>query len=101
MISALFESFQQIMPFFFSPLILTMDADENRQIEAYHNLVRLLETIHLDNMKVLRALIYAKDDIQPLVDGFTKNRVCCQIPFHAFFWLETPSNARLLFMRTG
>lgn len=69
-----------------------MDADDNRQIEAYHNLVRLLETIHMDNMKVLRALIYAKDDIQPVVDGFSRTRVCCfQIPFYAFFRLEAPS----------
>ncbi|KAI9173833.1 hypothetical protein LWI28_007291 [Acer negundo] len=49
--------------------------DEKRQIEAYHNLVRLLETIHMDNMKVLRALIYAKDDRQPLVEGSNNTTV--------------------------
>jgi hypothetical protein len=31
--------------------------------------------IHIDNMKVLKALIYAKDDIQPLIDGSSKKRV--------------------------
>ncbi|KAH9776529.1 hypothetical protein KPL71_006735 [Citrus sinensis] len=94
-VSSILEHFKKLIA------ICYQQIDDNRQIEAYHNLVRLLETIHLDNMKVLRALLYPKDDIQPVVDGFTKNRVCCQIPFHAFFWLETPSNARLLFMRTG
>lgn len=24
---------------------------------------------HIDNMRVLKAIIYAKDDVQPLVDG--------------------------------
>lgn len=31
---------------------------------------------HIDNMKILKALIYAKDDLQPLMDGATKRRVC-------------------------
>lgn len=38
-------------------------------------LVRLFEMTHLDNMKVLKALIYAKDDLQPIVDGSTGQRV--------------------------
>ncbi|TXG56162.1 hypothetical protein EZV62_017475 [Acer yangbiense] len=48
--------------------------DEKRHIEAYQALVRLMETPHIDNLKVLRALIYAKDDQLPLVivDGSTK-----------------------------
>ncbi|XP_057949399.1 protein SIEVE ELEMENT OCCLUSION B-like [Malania oleifera] len=48
--------------------------DEKRHIEAYQTLVRLFEVPHLDNMKILKALIYAKDDQQPLFDGFTKRR---------------------------
>jgi len=38
-------------------------------------LVNLFEMIHIDNMRVLRTLIYPGDDLQPLVDGSTKKRV--------------------------
>ncbi|KAK1575813.1 hypothetical protein Q3G72_008541 [Acer saccharum] len=48
--------------------------DEKMHIEAYQALVRLMETPHIDNMKVLRALIYAKDDQLPLIEGSTKRR---------------------------
>ncbi|KAL0920971.1 hypothetical protein M5K25_007992 [Dendrobium thyrsiflorum] len=48
--------------------------DGKRHHEAYQTLVRLFETIHIDNMKILRALIYSKDDL-PLFDSFTKKRV--------------------------
>lgn len=30
----------------------------------------------MDNMKILRALIYAKDDQMPLLEGATKRTVC-------------------------
>ena len=43
--------------------------------EAYEMLCDLFKTVHIDNMRVLKALIYAKDDILPLVDGSTKKRV--------------------------
>ncbi|CAN0925177.1 Protein SIEVE ELEMENT OCCLUSION B [Linum grandiflorum] len=49
--------------------------DEKRSIEEYKMLNDLFEMIHIDNMKVLKALIYPKDDIQSLVDGSTKRRV--------------------------
>ncbi|KAH8500044.1 hypothetical protein H0E87_015327 [Populus deltoides] len=48
--------------------------DEKRHHEAYLTLVRLLESVHIDNMKILKALIYAKDDQLPLFDGSTKKR---------------------------
>jgi len=51
------------------------DADEKRDVEAYQTLLNLFETIHIDNMKVLKALIYPKDDILPLVEGTSKKRV--------------------------
>lgn len=38
-------------------------------------LVRLFEIPHADNMKILRALIFAKDDHPPLYDGFTRKKV--------------------------
>ncbi|KAJ4961251.1 hypothetical protein NE237_021161 [Protea cynaroides] len=53
--------------------------EEKKHIEAYLTLVRLFETVHIDNMKILRALIYAKDDLQPLVEGATKKRVGLEI----------------------
>ena len=50
-------------------------ADDKRHIEAFQNLVRLFDMVHADNMKILKALIYAKDDIQPLIEGSTKTKV--------------------------
>ncbi|PIA55093.1 hypothetical protein AQUCO_00800082v1 [Aquilegia coerulea] len=49
-------------------------ADGKRHLKAY-SLAHLLETIHIDNMKILRGLIYAHDDILPLYNGSTKKRV--------------------------
>ncbi|WVZ04673.1 hypothetical protein V8G54_018019 [Vigna mungo] len=43
--------------------------------EAYQMLRDLFSKPHTDNMKVLKALIYAQDDILPLYDGVTKKRV--------------------------
>ncbi|WCJ18066.1 Protein SIEVE ELEMENT OCCLUSION B [Euphorbia peplus] len=49
--------------------------EEKRSVETYQMLLNLFDTIHIDNMKILKALIYSKDDIQPLIDGSTKRRV--------------------------
>ncbi|RVW20647.1 Protein SIEVE ELEMENT OCCLUSION B [Vitis vinifera] len=49
--------------------------EEKRNVETYQMLQNLFQSIHIDNMKILKALIYAKDDMQPLVDGSTKRRV--------------------------
>uniref|UniRef100_A0A6N2L7D7 Sieve element occlusion N-terminal domain-containing protein n=1 Tax=Salix viminalis TaxID=40686 RepID=A0A6N2L7D7_SALVM len=46
--------------------------DEKRNIEAYLALVRQLDSVHIDNMRILKALIYAKDDQLPLIHGSTK-----------------------------
>ncbi|CAL1391615.1 unnamed protein product [Linum trigynum] len=53
--------------------------DEKRSLEEYKMLVDLFEMIHIDNMKVLKSLIYSKDDMQPLVDGSTKRRVSIEV----------------------
>ncbi|XP_010029068.1 protein SIEVE ELEMENT OCCLUSION B [Eucalyptus grandis] len=53
--------------------------EEKRDIEAYQTLLNLFETIHIDNMKVLKALIYPKDDILPLVEGTSKKRVNLEV----------------------
>ncbi|CAI0457078.1 unnamed protein product [Linum tenue] len=53
--------------------------DEKRSLEEYKMLVDMFEMIHIDNMKVLKSLIYSKDDMQPLVDGSTKRRVTLEV----------------------
>lgn len=49
--------------------------EEKKSVDTYNTLIGLFDMIHIDNMKILKALIYAKDDIHPLVDGATKRRV--------------------------
>ncbi|MBA0682508.1 hypothetical protein Goari_024223 [Gossypium aridum] len=53
--------------------------NERKDIEAFETLVRLFDAIHIDNMKILKALIYAKDDQPPLWDGTTKQRVSIEL----------------------
>ncbi|EEF47605.1 conserved hypothetical protein [Ricinus communis] len=53
--------------------------DEKRHVEAYQTLIRLFDTIHIDNIKILRALIYAKDDQLPLYDGHNKKRASLDV----------------------
>ncbi|XP_056169900.1 protein SIEVE ELEMENT OCCLUSION B-like isoform X3 [Syzygium oleosum] len=59
--------------------ICSQHIEEKRLVEAYQTLLKLIETIHIDNMKILKALIYPKDDIQPLVEGTTKKRVSIEV----------------------
>ncbi|KAK3220157.1 hypothetical protein Dsin_014127 [Dipteronia sinensis] len=44
-------------------------------MEAYQNLIRLMESPHDDNMNTMRALIYAKNNKRVLVAGSTRKRV--------------------------
>ncbi|KAF8037641.1 hypothetical protein BT93_B0495 [Corymbia citriodora subsp. variegata] len=53
--------------------------EEKRHLQAYQTLLDLFETVHIDNMKILKALIYPKDDILPLVEGTTKKRVNLEV----------------------
>jgi hypothetical protein len=48
------------------------DADEKIHLERYHNLVRLFETLQIDNMKTLKAVIYPMEELQI---GTTKAKV--------------------------
>ncbi|GFZ03854.1 sieve element occlusion amino-terminus protein [Actinidia rufa] len=48
---------------------------EKRQAAIYEMLVSLFKMDHPDNMRILKALIYSKDDILPLVDGSTNKTV--------------------------
>ena len=54
---------------------LLFDADDKRSAEAFQTLLNLFESLHIDNMKILRALISPKDDVLPLLEGSTKRRV--------------------------
>ncbi|XP_059657212.1 protein SIEVE ELEMENT OCCLUSION B-like isoform X1 [Cornus florida] len=53
--------------------------DEKKHAEYYQMLLHLFEIPHLDNMKILKALIYSKDDILPLYDVSSKMRVSVEI----------------------
>ena len=55
--------------------ILLFNAEERRDVESYQMLVELFKMIHIDNMRVLKALICPRDDVLALVDGTTKKRV--------------------------
>ncbi|KAK9037290.1 hypothetical protein V6N11_022209 [Hibiscus sabdariffa] len=55
--------------------------DERRDVETYQMLLNLFDpnVLHIDNMKILKALIYAKDDKLPLLDGSTKREVSLDV----------------------
>lgn len=50
------------------------DSDVKRQSKAYDNLVNLFRLSHIDNMKILKAMIHSKDNL-PLIDLTAKNRI--------------------------
>ena len=62
--------------------ILLFNAEERRDVESYQMLVELFKMIHIDNMRVLKALICPKDDVLALVDGTTKKRVSSSNTYH-------------------
>ncbi|KAK6114796.1 hypothetical protein DH2020_007065 [Rehmannia glutinosa] len=49
--------------------------EERKQRDAYDTLVFIIEMQHIDNLKVLRALLCAKEDEPPLYDGSSKTMV--------------------------
>ncbi|XVE84075.1 hypothetical protein DITRI_Ditri16bG0139900 [Diplodiscus trichospermus] len=51
--------------------------EERKDAEYFQILLNLFDpnVMHIDNMKVLKALIYARDDKLPLLDGATKRQV--------------------------
>ncbi|KAI4348235.1 hypothetical protein L6164_008982 [Bauhinia variegata] len=55
------------------------DIENKKDDEAYGLLVQLFKMTHNDNMNILRALIYARDDVLPLIDGFTKRKVSLEV----------------------
>ncbi|XP_054801925.1 protein SIEVE ELEMENT OCCLUSION B isoform X1 [Prosopis cineraria] len=53
--------------------------EKKMDAEAYEMLCELFKMIHIDNMRVLKALIYARDDLLPLYDGASKKRVGLEV----------------------
>lgn len=49
--------------------------EEKKREEAFNNLVLLFKTPQKDNVRVLKSLIYAREDTQPLVQIITRKRV--------------------------
>ncbi|KAE8705038.1 Detected protein of unknown function [Hibiscus syriacus] len=51
--------------------------EEKKDVETYQMLLNLFapNVMHIDNMKILKALIYARDDKLPLIDGATRRKV--------------------------
>ncbi|KAI3504563.1 hypothetical protein L1887_26137 [Cichorium endivia] len=60
-----------------SILVLCYQDIEEKQHNEYHlMLVRIFEsTTHVDNVKILKALFCAKDDVHPLYHGSSKTRI--------------------------
>ncbi|PWA51537.1 Mediator complex subunit Med28 [Artemisia annua] len=52
---------------------------EKKETEFRKSFHELFETIHIDNMKILKILITPRTDIQPLFDGSTKKRVNLEV----------------------
>ncbi|KAK9691601.1 hypothetical protein RND81_09G207000 [Saponaria officinalis] len=53
---------------------------EKRDFDAYNKIVQIIyHEMHIDNMKVLKSVIYPGDDVPPLYDGPTKKRVYLEV----------------------
>ncbi|KAI3508747.1 hypothetical protein L1887_23760 [Cichorium endivia] len=52
---------------------------DKKEIEFRRSFNQLFETTHMDNMKILRILISSRNDIQPLFDGNTKEKVSLEV----------------------
>ena len=55
--------------------VFLFNADEKLDAETFQKLQNLFQSVHIDNMMILRALICPKDDVLPLLEGATKRRV--------------------------
>lgn len=59
-----------------SILVLCYQNIEEKQHDEYHlMLVRIFAVTHVDNVKILKALFCAKDDVHPLYHGSSKTRI--------------------------
>ncbi|KAG4180360.1 hypothetical protein ERO13_A10G160900v2 [Gossypium hirsutum] len=55
--------------------------EEKKDVDTFHMLLKLFDpnVAHIDNMKHLKALIYAGDDKLPLLDGATRRKVGLEV----------------------
>ncbi|XP_024977373.1 protein SIEVE ELEMENT OCCLUSION B-like [Cynara cardunculus var. scolymus] len=56
-------------------VLCCQNIEEKQHDEYFLMLVRIFEVSHLDNLKIIKALLCAKDDIHPLSHGSSKTRV--------------------------
>ena len=61
------------------------DAGDRKEMDFRHSFNQLFDTIHIDNMKILKTLISPRDDILPLYDGNTKQRVRLSNNSHSMY----------------
>ena len=73
-------------------IIKWFNVEEKRLIEAFLTLKSLFDTPHLDNMEILKALIYAKKDQLPLFDCSNQKKVS-----YLYLYLSFPSCSALFF----
>lgn len=52
---------------------------DRKEIDFRNSFNQLFDTLHIDNMKILKILISPRDDILPLFDGSTKQRVKLEV----------------------
>ncbi|KAJ0469703.1 putative sieve element occlusion [Helianthus annuus] len=52
---------------------------DRKELEFRNSFNQLFETIHIDNMKILKILLNSRDDPLPLFDGATKKRVGLEV----------------------
>ncbi|KAK1440896.1 hypothetical protein QVD17_06729 [Tagetes erecta] len=52
---------------------------ERKELEFINSFKQLFDTIHIDNMKILKILLNPKDDPLPLYDGTAKQRVNLEV----------------------
>ncbi|KAJ0771805.1 putative sieve element occlusion [Helianthus annuus] len=52
---------------------------ERKEMDFRNSFNQLFETVHIDNMKILKILLNLRDDPLPLFDGATKQRVSLEV----------------------
>ncbi|KAL9993869.1 putative sieve element occlusion [Helianthus debilis subsp. tardiflorus] len=53
--------------------------EERKEMEVRNSFNQLFDTVHIDNMKILKILLNSRDDPLPLFDGSTNRRVSLEV----------------------
>uniref|UniRef100_A0A251UDW7 Putative sieve element occlusion n=1 Tax=Helianthus annuus TaxID=4232 RepID=A0A251UDW7_HELAN len=53
--------------------------EERKEMEVRNSFNQLFDTVHVDNMKILKILLNSRDDPLPLFDGSTRRRVSLEV----------------------